>query len=126
MITIKLGELKEITEGLNEILSKELPIKPAYWFGKLAKKIRKELLELEENRMNLIDKYALRDEHNKPIIEDNKYKFFDIKSFNTEFKDLVETEIEIDFIPVSIEQLGDTKISPIVMMGLEKFIEGVE
>lgn len=126
MIKIQLGELKDIAGGLNEILSKELPIKPAYWFGKLAKEIRKELLEFDENRMNLVKKYASRDEHNELVIEENKYKFNDISLFNSAFKELADTEIEIDFTPISLDQLGDVKISPMVMMGLEKFIEGVE
>lgn len=126
MIKIQLGELRGIMEGLNAILAKELSIKPAYWFGKLGKKLHKEFTEFEENRVKLAKKHALKDENGQPVIENNKYKFADIESFNAEFKELAETEIEIDFNPVSLEQLGDVKISPIVMMGLEKFIEGAE
>lgn len=123
MITIKLGELKEIIEGLNEILEKELPVKPAYWFGKLAKMIKKEMSDFEDARLNLVKKYAIKDENGNFIIEDNRYKLTDNTAFETEFMELISTEIDIDFIPVSIDQLGDVKVSPVVMIGLDKFIE---
>ena len=122
MVTVKLGKLREIIEGLNEILSKELPVRPAYWFGKLAKKIQKEFVEFEDNRMVLVKKYALRDENMEFIVEDNKYKFADIEAFNIGYKELSDTETEIDFNQITLEQLGDIKISPAVMIWLDKFI----
>jgi len=123
MIKIQLGELRNIAEGLNEILTKELPIKPAYWFGKLGKKVHKELAEFEENRVKLIKKYASKDDKGEFIVKDNKYEFEDKEAFNSEFIELAGTEIEIDFNPISIEQLGDAKITPVIMMALEKFME---
>ena len=119
---IKLNELKGIMEGLSDILSKELPVQPAYLFGKLAKKIRKEFNELEENRMKLVHKYALKDSENNLVVEDGQYKVSDRESFAKEFSELLETEVEIEFTPVSLEKLGDVKISPKTMIDLEKFV----
>jgi hypothetical protein len=120
---IQLGELREITEGLNELLGKEIPVKPAYWFGKLAKKIQKEVVEFEENRMKLVNKYAIKDDNGQPVAENGKYQFNNQEEFQAEFKELVETDIEIDFNPISLDLLGDVKLSPVVMIGLEKFLE---
>ena len=122
MVNINLGELREIVEGLNEVLNKELPIKPAYWLGKLAKKIQKEFAELEENRMKLVQKYARKGENGQPLVENNKFLFADQGSFDLQYKELIETDIEIDFIPIALDKLGDVKLSPIAMIGLEKFL----
>lgn len=122
MVTIKLGELREIMEGLNEMLDKELPIKTAYWFGKLAKKIQKEYGELEENRMKLVQKHAKKGETGNPIIENDKFVFANQDSFNAQFLELLETEVQIDFKPIALDRLGDIKLSPIAMIGLEKFL----
>jgi len=122
MVNIKLGELRTIIEGINEILGKELPIKSAYWLGKLAKKIQKEFAELEENRIKLVQKYVLRDESDNPVIENDKFIFSDTNSFNAQFSELLETDVEIDFTPLEVEKLGDVKLSPIAMIGLEKFL----
>lgn len=124
MVTVKLGELREIIEGLNEVMSKELPIKPAYWLGKLAKKVQAEVHDFEESRLRLVQKYALRGEDGQPIVgADNKYRFADTDAFNAEFSELTETETTIDFSPIPINAFGDVKLSPIAMIGLDKFIE---
>ena len=122
MVTIKLGELREVFTGMDEVMSKELPIKTAYWLGKLAKKITKEARDFEEARMKLVEKYVLRDEHMKPRIEDGKYQFANPAAYEADYRELADTDVEVDFTPITEAQLGDVKISPLAMMGLEKFL----
>lgn len=122
MITIKLGELKGITKGLEEILGKELPIKPAYWFGKLTKNIQQEVHLFEAARRKLIEKHGQRDADGKLVTENNRYMFTDTEAFNAEYNELANTDVEIDFKPILLDSLGDVKISPITMIGLEKFM----
>jgi len=76
--------LKDEIESLQEI------IKPS-----------KEIEEYERKRINLCEKYAEKDKNNKPIIEDNRYKFInddkdkfekDIKILMDENKELLEKQ----------------------------------
>lgn len=120
--TVKLGELRGIAEGLNDILQKELPIKPAYWLGKLGKAIQKELAEYEENRIKLVNKYGLRDAEEKLVVEGGQYQFADKDAFGVAVTELANTEIEVDFNPLTLDQMGDIKISPVTMMRLDRFI----
>jgi len=122
MITLKLGELKGIVNGLNEITGEKLPVKTAYRFTKLAKTIQSEAKTYEENRMKIIEKNCNLDEKGKMVIVDGQYDIKDKQNFAKEFYELSNIDIEIDFSPISINDLGDTKISPNAMMGLEKFI----
>jgi hypothetical protein len=122
MITLKLGELKEIVNGLNQIMGEKLPVKTAWAFTKLAKLIQKEVQMYEENRKKLIDTYCKKDEKGKPVINDGQYNIDDKESFGKEFTELSNIEIKIDFKPVSFNDLGDIKLSPVAMIALEKFV----
>lgn len=124
MVKIKLEETKPIVFALREILKKELPIKPSYWFGKLAGKIGEEARLFENERMKLVDKYAAKDIDGKLKAVNDEYQFSDENKqpFTDGYKELAETEIEIDFKPININDLGDVVVKPNVIMALEKFI----
>jgi len=122
MIKIKLGELKSLVSGVNEIMGEKLPIKAAYAFTKFAKKLQKEVQTYEENRRKLIDTYGLRDENGKLVINNGIYEIADKENFNKEFVELSDIETEIDFDPISLGALGDISLSPLSIMALEKVI----
>jgi hypothetical protein len=119
---IKLGELKEIVNGLNQIMGEKLPVKTAWAFTKLAKTIQSEVKAYEENRMKLIETYGKKDDKGKIILENNQYAIEDKEAFGKEFFELGNIEIEINFTPVSLGDLGDIKLSPVSIMALEKFV----
>lgn len=126
---IKVGELKIIGEGLEEILTKEIPIKPAYWLARFLNKLQSEFGAFEKARMHLIDKHVKLDENNKPLFkkdkegkDTNRYDIADMDAFQKEFDQLAEEEIEIDFKPIKLADLGDIKIKPINLSKLGKVI----
>jgi hypothetical protein len=127
---IKAGELKIIGEGLEEILTKEIPIKPAYWLARFLNKLQIEFGIFEKARMHLVDKHVKLDEDNKPLFkkdkegkDTNRYDIADMNAFQKEFDQLVEEEIEINFKPIKLADLGDIKIKPIILAKLGKVIE---
>jgi hypothetical protein len=122
MITLKLGEVKEIVSGLNQVMGERLPVKTAYSFTKLAKTIQNEYRTYEESRMKLIHTYSNKDENGKPSIVDGEYDICDKQAFAKEFSELSNIDVEIDFNPISINDLGDAQISPVAMIALEKFV----
>lgn len=127
---IKVGELKVIGEGLSEILGKELPVKPSYWLARIATKLDSELRAFEKARVNLVIKYARKDEKGNPIVKKDKdgkptrdYDVPDMDAFNKEYDELAEQEIEININPIKLDALGDINLKPIILAKLEKIIE---
>lgn len=128
----KVGEFRNISEGLEEILTKELPVKPAYWLARFLIKLDSEVKAFERVRLNLAVQHAKKDKDGNPILiirkdkdgkDINEYKIADAKAFEKEFLELIEEEIEIDFKPIKLEALGDVKLKPITLAKLGKIIE---
>ena len=131
---ITLNEVRAMTAGLDVILAKEIPVKPAYWLARFLDKIRSEMDAMEKARMKLVEKYAEKDKDGKLLFKKDKDgKQFDppqydltdenMEKFGKEFAELNEEEIEIDFKPIKLEQLGDINLKPIVLVQLGKIIE---
>jgi len=129
---ITLKEVSEMQAGLDVILAKELPVKTAYWLARFLDKVRSEIGATEKIRMQLIDKYAKKDKDGKFIFKkDSKgkdlgeYDFTkeNLIKFGKEYTELSEVEMEIDFKPIKLADLGDITIKPIVLLQLKKIIE---
>jgi len=131
---VTLNEVRQMQPGLDVILAKELPVKTAYWLARFLDKIRSEMDAMEKARMKLVEKYVEKDKDGKLLFKKDKDgKQFDppqydltddnMEKFNKEFAELSEEEIEIDFKPIKLEQLGDINLKPIVLVQLGKLIE---
>jgi len=122
---IKVGEIRPLIEGLEEIIKIDLPVKPAYWLARYLTKIGEEAKAFDNVRVKLIDKYGKKDEKGKPIVnkKTSNYEIEDTESFAKEFGELAEQEFEIDFKPIKLADLGDIKIKPIILARLSKIIE---
>ena len=129
---ITLKEVSEMQAGLDVILAKEIPVKPAYWLARFLDKVRSEIGATEKIRMQLINKYAKKDKDGKFIFKkDSKgkdlgeYDFTkeNLIKFGKEYTELSEIEFEIDFKPIKLADLGDITIKPIVLLQLKKIIE---
>jgi len=126
----KLNEIRLATEGLTEILEKELPVKTAYWLARFLDKVNSENASIEKARMNLIKKYAKKDKEGNPMfVKDkdgkntNQYNVLDMDTFQNEFIELTNEEVEIDFKPIKLESLGDIKLKTLTLAKLGKIIE---
>jgi len=128
---IKVGEFRNLNEGLNEILNIELPVKPAYWLARFLTKLSEEEKVFEKARINLVTKHSKKDKKGKPVIITSKvegkdvsnYDLADPEAFQKEFEQLVEEKIVIDFNPIKLADLGDIKLKPITLAKLGKIIE---
>jgi hypothetical protein len=127
---IKVNEIKSIGEGLNEILEIALPIKTAYWLARLVNKLDSELKAFERVRMNLVTQHAKKDKEGKPLFkkdkdgkDTNEVVVVDMEKFQKEFIELAEEDLDIDFKPIKLADLGDIKIKPIILAKLGKIIE---
>ena len=131
---ISLNEVQGMQEGLDVILAKEIPVKPAYWLARFLDKIRVEMEAMEKARIKLVEKLAKKDKDGKPVfkkdkdgkqIEPNQYDFTNenMVKFQAEFNELGKEEFDVDFKPIKVDQLGDINLKPIVLVQLGKLIE---
>lgn len=99
----------------------------AYRISKMLKPIAKELKEYEEQRKRLCDEYANKDEHNNPIIVDNRYDVSEdnLKIIDEELENLRKETVEIDITKVSLEDIEPAKLSPAQLESIE-FILNIE
>lgn len=120
-MTISLKELLESVDSLSKLINKELPVKAAYRLGRLTKAVRSELDQFNLTRNTLLKKYGKEKDGQYQIdTEDKKAQ----ESFNKEIDELLNLEIKInDYEKISIEELGDIKLSPIDMNYLIVFFK---
>lgn len=127
-----LNEVLGMQKGLDVILGKELPVKTAYWLARFLDKVNSEFKAMEIVRIKLAEKYATKDKDGNPIMkkdkngrQTNQYDLTkaNMEKFQTEFTELGKEEFEIDFKPIKLEQLGDIKLKPIVLVQLGRVIE---
>ena len=112
----QLGEIRNMKDPLIKLLDKEIPIKSAWKLNKLVKAFDKELGEIEEFRINLVQKLGTANEESGAVqVPDDK-----MEQFVTEFNELLMTEIEVDFEPIPIDQLGDIQVSAKELLAVDK------
>lgn len=123
---IKLGNLKNIIEGLTFLASQKLPIKHTYWIGKTLILLTKEFQEVEACRYRLCLEHCKKDGHGNPVTKEengNKvYEMLDSQAFQKELNDLWNQEFYVKFNPIPIEDLDGVKIDVLTMLKLEDFI----
>jgi hypothetical protein len=88
--------------------NKEFPAAVSFQLTKISKEIQAHQELFDKTRMELINKYGEKDENGK-VKENDETRMFvlaDKESFNKEYKDLLELEVEHAVIPFSaIENL---------------------
>ena len=110
----KLKEVFSLTRSLPILTDKELPIKVSYRLVKLLRQCSMEMESMEKARVKLVDKYAeTPEEHEASPDKDKGIKVAEEKmpDFQKEFGVLLDEEVEIDFEPILIDELGDISLS---------------
>jgi hypothetical protein len=111
----QLGEIRNMKDPMIALLDKELPIKAAWKLNKLVKAFDKELGEIEDFRVKLVQKLGNEDEEGNVQVPEEK-----MESFVTEFNELLMTEIEVDFDAIDIDTLGEIQVSAKELLALDK------
>ena len=102
---VSLFEIYSSVTVLNKLVDLALPAKSSYKFVKIMKKFNEELKILEDERQKLINKYGQEKEGTVTVQEQNK------EAFLKEFGELMETQIDVDWDPISIDALGSVELS---------------
>jgi len=105
----------ETIRNINE--SSELSAKVAYWFNRIVKELQNRMVDYNETRIKLIEKYGkLEKEHERYVIEE-----VNVEKWKNEFQDLLQQEFTL---PFSKQKFPDTiKISPLSINMLESIFD---
>lgn len=121
---ITINNVIGLNKVLNLFINKELPIKTAFKLNRLLLEIEKELILAEKLRVNLFKRYAETDK------ADGQEKIPSEKeaSYMQEFNEILDTKININFEPISLEELGnieEMKLSIVEMRFLNLILQNV-
>ena len=116
-----LAEIRWMQRGLTAITQAQLPIRVSYRLSKLLNFCNQEMANVEKVREEMI----------KTMGEENPDKPGEIvigpenaDKFREEFAQLLQEEVDIDFTPVRLADLGDDlKIAPVELASLSRIIE---
>jgi len=118
-----LAEIRWMEKGLSAITQLPLPIKMSYKLAKLLNFCTQEMIAVEQARVELVKR--LSEDTNSPgemrVTPENE------EIFRTEFSQLLQEEVEMDFIPIKLSDLGDDiKLTPAELASLIKIIDDQE
>ena len=126
MISIKLEQLVNSTDGLKGLAQKSLRARPALAVAKILKAADAEMTTFNETRLNLIKKYGDKDE-NGEVKQDEKGNVHIpnevLDDFTKELKELLDTQVEINANKIKMSDVENVEFTPAEMAQLEDFIE---
>jgi hypothetical protein len=125
---LKLSNEKILNDSvkLSDISQKQLPVKVSYAIAKNINKLEAELKVYNSERQKLIEKYSIKDENGKTIVDENnqiKIQEYILGDWNKDIKDLLAIENEVDIHKFKIEDLNGFNMSPVELMIIDYMIE---
>ena len=86
----------DIQSLVNFLVNEKLSGKTSRMRTRFVNLLNERLKEIEEFRLEIVEKYAEKDDEGKPITNDNKYKIVDMEAFNKDYDELMNEEFIID------------------------------
>lgn len=114
-------QINVIAKALNEVAEKPMKISLAFKLNKLLTQISTVLADAEKVRMKLITSFG------KPVIGKmgvTEIPDENIEIFNKELKELLEQEVNVDFEPFELSELGDIQLTLNQVKGLNLITKG--
>jgi hypothetical protein len=107
MVKLNIEDVVMMHENINFLLELNLPIKKSYKIGNLINIIRDKFFDFDQKRQDLVRKYGEvnKDKGEVRVASEN------MEIFTNELKGLLFVDFAIDFDPISIDDLGDVKVS---------------
>ena len=113
---IKQGILIDPTfkNSCRHLMAISMPLKLSAKFAKVQRELAHLEAEIDDSRMLLIGKYGQRDEHKSLVIDGNNYVILPekLEEYNKKYLKLLNKEVELQFEPVIIDDLGDASLTP--------------
>lgn len=125
IINLKLRDIVQDIEFYLDFSKRTMGAKTAYKFSKILKQVIEEYNSYNTVKQSLFQRYANKDENNQIIYKDNNVSMNDenYTAYLKELEDLLETPVEINFIPLNLEELEGMDFTPSLMTVLSLFIQ---
>ena len=104
---IKLEKIVQEERALDMLSKMKFPVKISYWLSKINNKAQKEIELFKEQRLKLIMEMGKKQEDGSTKVED---KF--MEKYQKQVQELLDIEVEFDFEPIKISDLGNIEIEP--------------
>lgn len=117
---MKLVEIINSVESLNQLVSAKLPAKTSYKIGRLSQKLAPEVeayFKLKNNKMVEYGTVKMKEDGTTPATDEkgNEMYTFDKENgekFINELREAEEVEVTVEIPEIKIEDLGDISIEP--------------
>lgn len=103
---VKLVDVYNSVPVMNKILETPLPASVSFQLSKLLKTLNEEMKAIEEQRIKLVEKYGVKTENNEMTVSEEKKQ-----EFLKEFGELLSTEVEITWEPLSSSKFDALQLS---------------
>lgn len=103
--TVTLRDLDTLSGALSRLGQKELPIRLAFRVTRIMQALEPGIQAYQQAHQELVSRFAVR-KHNQMIVETPNIPFF-----NAERTALQDTETEVDFEPIALDDLVDSGIT---------------
>lgn len=120
--------IKEILEGqdtLQKLSHQPLPGRAAFQIGRLLKKLEEVLTSYNEVRVQLIEKYANKNEDGTFEVNDkNEYQFTaeNMQAYVSEINNVIADEVEVEAKPINFKDIEKLEFTAAEMTFLEPFL----
>lgn len=113
-------EAEKLLTAFPDDEDQKFPVKSLFLLRKNVKNFIDAAQEIEKLRMEVIQKYGVKDPE-----DENKYSFSAdiVEKANSELTDLVELKQEVTYYTFSLEALGDIELTGAQMDAIEMFID---
>lgn len=116
---IKLFEIRNMKEALENFVYREVPIKAGLKLAKLIKLLNVELTRIERFRIDLVKKLGVVNEETQEIYVPSEKN----EEFMREFNDFLFTSVTIDFDPIDAQIFEDCKVPVADLILLDKIFK---
>lgn len=125
-MTVTIGQVYLAKQVLDKLMTASFTGKQAFTIARLAKAVEKEVALFEEQRQNLVQRYADKDEAGKVITDAQGMVHIadeQLPAVNAELNDLFGAEVELNAKPIKMDWLENITITPGELQALDPFVE---
>ena len=103
---VKLVDIYNSVPVMNKILETPLPASISFQLSKLLKTLNDEMKSIEEQRVKLVEKYGSSKDSGETVVSEDKKE-----GFLQEFSELLNTDIEVTWHPLSASKFDALQLS---------------
>lgn len=127
---MKLKDVLEINNNIKSVVEKRLPVRVGFVLMRNMRSINSVAQDFEEKRMDVVAKYANRDDSGEVIVnEDGGVLITDVQAFNSDLTELLETDVDLNLDVVTLEDLqkcdedGYDALTPLEISAIEFMLQ---